>query len=172
MQVLFATAEYSPVARVGGLAPAAAGLVKALRRHGVDVEVVLPDYLGLELADEVIEPLDVPQWARPARARRGALAGVGQITLVDAPGLRRGHPYQQPDGIGFPDNDDRFFRFSACIAALTARRCPDVLHLNDWHTAATLAFLPTPPPSVLTIHTLGHQGWTNTGWLAAFPNRR
>ena len=172
MRVLFATAEYSPVARVGGLAPAAAGLVKALRRLGVDVEVVLPDYQGIELVDERREPLDVPHWASPASVRSGHLPGVGQVSVIDAPGLRRGHPYVQPDGVGFPDNDDRFFRFSACIAALAERRAPDVLHLNDWHTSATLAFLAAPPPSVLTIHTLGYQGWTNTGWLEAFPYHR
>lgn len=169
MRVLFATAELSPVARVGGLAPAAAGLVKALRRLGVEVEVVLPDYRGLPLQGERIEHLHVPHWASPAVARSGELEGVGPITLLDAPGLRRGHPYLLPDGTGHPDNDDRFFRFSAGVAALTELRRPDVLHLNDWHTSATLAFLAEPPPSVLTIHTLGYQGWTNLGWLQAFP---
>ena len=103
--MLFATAEYSPVARVGGLAAAAAGLVKALRRLGVDVEVVLPDYQGIALVDERREPLDVPHWASPASVRSGHLPGVGQVSVIDAPGLRRGHPYVEPDGVGFPDND-------------------------------------------------------------------
>ncbi len=44
MRVVFATAELSPVATVGGLAAAAAGLGAELRRRGVDVELVLPDY--------------------------------------------------------------------------------------------------------------------------------
>ena len=38
MHVLFATAELAPLAAVGGLAQAAAGLVAELRRQGVDVE--------------------------------------------------------------------------------------------------------------------------------------
>jgi len=43
VKVLFATAEFAPLARVGGLAAAAAGLVAELRRQGVEVQVVLPD---------------------------------------------------------------------------------------------------------------------------------
>ena len=52
MKVLFATAELTPVVRVGGLAEAAAGLVNALRAAGIEVEVVLPDYGGIERADQ------------------------------------------------------------------------------------------------------------------------
>jgi len=172
MRVLFATAELAPVARVGGLAAAAAGLVKELRRSGVDVDVVLPDYAGLTLADERVEELDVPEWAGPAFARSGLLAGVGAITLVDSWGIRRSHPYLQPDGAGWPDNDRRFYGFSAAVAALVRRRRPDVLHLNDWHTCTALAHLERLPPTVLTIHTLGYQGWSNAGWLPGFPYHR
>lgn len=52
MKVLFATAELTPVARVGGLAEAAAGLVKALRSEGLEIDLVLPDYGGVELANQ------------------------------------------------------------------------------------------------------------------------
>ncbi len=170
MRVLFATAELAPVARVGGLAAAAAGLVKALRAQGLDVEIALADYAGTPLSGETVEPLDVPEWAGPASARRGVLEGVGEITLIDAWGLRRPYPYLQADGGGFHDNDRRFFAFSAAIAALARSTRPDVLHLNDWHTSASLAFLDPAPATVLTIHTLGYQGWTNTGWLNGFPH--
>ena len=172
MRVLFATAELAPVARVGGLAAAAAGLVKALRSQGVEVDVVLPDYFGLPLVDELVEPLDVPEWAGPARVRWGELDGVGRIGLVDAWGTRRPHPYLQTDGAGFPDNDRRFFAISAAIASIVDRRQPDVLHLNDWHTCVTLAFCHPRPATVLTIHTLGYQGWSNAGWLPGFPHHR
>jgi len=43
MRVVFATAELSPVATVGGLAAAAAGLGAELRRAGIDVDMVMPD---------------------------------------------------------------------------------------------------------------------------------
>ena len=172
MRVLFATAELAPVARVGGLAAAAAGLVKALRHEGVDVDLVLPDYAGLPLDDEVVESLEVPEWVGPTTVRRGVLAGVGPISLVEVPGMRRGHPYLEPDGTGYHDNDRRFYAFSAAVAALADERRPDVLHLNDWHTAGALAHVHRPVRSVLTIHTLGYQGQSNRGWLSVFGDHR
>lgn len=171
MRVTFATAEFAPLARVGGLAAASAGFVGELRRQGADVQVVLPDYGGTELRDESTLTLPVPAWAGPATARSGHLAGVGEITLVDAPGIRRSHPYLQPDGSGWLDNDRRFLAFSAATASLVEATAPDILHLNDWHTATTLAHLASPPPTVLTIHTLGYQGQTDIGWLQVLTHR-
>jgi starch synthase len=171
MKILFATAEYAPLARVGGLAEAAAGLVRALRADGVDVEVVLPDYFSTPLADEVVLDLDVPAWVGRAKARSGIAEGTGKVTLVDVPGINRPNPYVDADGNGWPDNADRFFAFSAAVAALATHRRPTVLHCNDWHTAAALGFIDDSLPTVLTIHTLGYQGWTSGGWLDRIPIR-
>ncbi len=170
MKILFATAEYAPLARVGGLAEASAGLVRALRSDGLEVEVVLPDYSATALEDETRLLLDVPNWADPATARSGRIEGVGEVTLVDVPGIARPDPYVDADGNGWPDNADRFFAFSAAVAALATHRNPDVLHCNDWHTAAAFGFVEESLPTVLTIHTLGYQGWTSGGWLDRIPN--
>ena len=169
MHVLFATSELSPVASVGGLAVAAAGLVRALRDDGVEVTVALPDYGDIPLVEKESLALEVPEWAGPAMARRGTVAGVGPLTLVRAHGSARPHPYNQADGTGWPDNDRRFFAFSAAVAALTAIEQPDVLHLNDWHTSAVLAFGWPLPPAVLTIHNLAYQGWAERGVAARLP---
>jgi starch synthase len=164
MRVLFAAAELTPVAAVGGLAQAAAGIVHELRRQGVEVDVVLPDYGDAELSGEEVRPLDVPGWAAPARARRGVHADAGRLHLVSVPGMARPHPYLQADGTGWSDNDARFFAFSAAVAALREVLAPDVLHLNDWHTAAVAALDPTPP-TVLSIHNLAYQGAADASWL-------
>jgi starch synthase len=174
VRVLFASAEFAPLARVGGLAAAAAGLAAELRRQDVDVHIVLPDYFETPLSNERIEELVVPAWAAPAVVRTGtplgAAAAIGEVSLVSTAGIARPHPYVDAAGIGFADNDVRFFGFSAAVAALCTRSQPDVLHLNDWHCAAALAFIDSPPPVVLTIHTLGYQGTTNDGWLSGFPH--
>jgi starch synthase len=170
VKVLFASAEFAPLARVGGLAAAAAGLVAELRRQDVDVHVVIPDYFATKLAGESVIDLDVPEWAGPATARTGTLPDIGRVTLIDAFGIVKSHPYLQPDGTGWPDNDRRFMAFSAALAALTEVVAPDVLHLNDWHTCASLGHLAVPPPTMLTIHTLGYQGRTNPGWLKTLPH--
>jgi starch synthase len=170
LTVLFASAEFAPLARVGGLAAAAAGLVAELRRQDVDVQVAIPDYFATKLQHETVQQLVVPEWAGPARARTGTLAGIGKITLIDAFGIHKSHPYLQPDGNGWPDNDRRFMAFSAALAALTQLVAPDVLHLNDWHTCASLGHMAVAPPTMLTIHTLGYQGRTNPGWLKTLPH--
>jgi starch synthase len=165
VRVTFATAEFSPIATVGGLAPTSAGLVDALRRRGIDVDVALPDYTSCD--EGIIETveLDVPLWAGPATAKKIAHRQAGEITLIDTPGLAKSHPYLQPDGNGWLDNTDRFMRFSAAVAAFVRQTSPDVVHLNDWHTATALAALDPTPPSVLSLHNLAHQGAAGSEWL-------
>ncbi len=170
MNVLLASAEMAPIARVGGMAEAVSGLVKQLRADGVDVTVALPDYGGVSLADEVTTTLAVPEWAQPVTARSGTLAEIGSVTLIDGPGINKPHPYNDETGIAFPDNDVRFFAFSAGVAALAKKLKPDVLHLNDWHTSAALGLLEDPPPSLLSVHTLGYQGITGPEWMGKLVN--
>jgi starch synthase len=165
MRVLFATAELTPLAVVGGLAHAAAGLTAELRRAGVEVDVVLPDYGGVELADEHTRPIAVPAWARPATVRSGEHVDVGRLHLVRTKGIERSHPYLRPDGRGWPDNAERFIGFSRAIASMILADPPDVVHLNDWHTGAVLAAFIEPPPSVLSLHNLAYQGVTDGAWL-------
>jgi starch synthase len=165
VRVLFATAELAPIAAVGGLAQAASGLTAELRRQGVDVTVVMPDYGGVELADTVTRELAVPAWAGPARVRFGEHAEVGPLAVVEAPGLARRHPYLQPDGDGWPDNDRRFLSFCRAVAAIVAADAPDIVHLNDWHTGATLAAVDGSIPTVLSLHNIAYQGFTGGEWL-------
>jgi starch synthase len=165
VRVVFATAELSPVVTVGGLAAAAAGLVGALRRAGVEVDVLLPDYGGIDLADASRIELEVPQWAGPASITVGEHPVVGRLHLVSAPGLARSHPYLQPDGQGWLDNSARFFRFARAVAAHCDATRPDVVHLNDWHTASALAALDPGLPTVLSLHNLAHQGTSGPEWL-------
>lgn len=170
MRVLFATAELSPFVKVGGLGDFSAGLVRSLREMGIDVEVLLPDYGGLALEVEAETPIALPEWAGTVRLRRGKLDGF-EVSLVSAEHLARPHPYLDQQGRGWPDNDLRFFTFSAAIAARAAETAPDVLHINDWHTGASLGLLESPPPSLLTIHNLAYQGTTSAVWLQAFTRR-
>jgi starch synthase len=170
LKVLFASAELSPLVRSGGLGEAAAGLVVALRKAGVTVDLVLPDYSGVAMESEQSRPLAVPEWAEPASARQGLVAGVGEVTLVNVPGIARPRPYTDEYGNGWPDNDSRFFAFSAAVASLMEESDADVVHLNDWHTAAALGMAWRRPPTAFTIHTLGHQGWAAGHWLTRIPH--
>ena len=170
MRVLFATAELAPLVKVGGLADFSAGLVGALRSQGIHVDVVLPDYGGLPIEPTEEHQLSVPEWAGPATVRQGTLEGF-DVSLVTLPEMARPNPYLDGDGRAWPDNDRRFLAFSTAIAAWAETTSPDVLHLNDWHTGATLGLADSPPPSVLTIHNLAYQGTTTDDWLKSFKRR-
>ena len=170
MRILFATAELRPLVSAGGLGEAAAGLAAALRSLGHEVELVLPDYQHWELDDVTEIELDLPEWASPASARRGTHPDVGPLVLVDVPGIVRPDPYVDSDGVGWPDNDRRFAAFSAVVGMLSSHLDVDVVQLNDWHTAFAPAFAPVYVPTVLTIHNLGHQGWTDIAWHGRLPN--
>lgn len=169
MKILFATAELRPLASAGGLGEAAAGLTAALSNAGHDVTIALPAYQAWELEHEFVQPLDVPDWAGPARARIGDHPDAGHLALIDVPDIERPDPYVDDDGVGWPDNDARFARFARAIASLAAIEQPDVIHLNDWHTALAPAFLDDAAPTVLTIHNLQHQGWASLDWLHHLP---
>ena len=171
MKVLFATAELAPLVRVGGLAEAAGGLTRALRAAGVEVHVVVPDYFATPLEDEQTLTLDVAEWAGPATARIGHLNGFGEVTLVTVPDIRRLGAYGDPGGEAYDDNDRRFIRFSAAVAVLARHHHVDVLHVNDWHTSAAIAFSDERLPTVVSIHNLAYQGWCDRGWLEVFGTR-
>ena len=171
MHIVFATAELSPVATVGGLAAAAAGLVRELRALGHRVDLLLPDYGEVRLDGQQIINLDVPNWAGPCQVRCGRHEVVGDLHLVSVPGIARSHPYLRPDGEGWPDNTDRFFAFSRAVAAYVEQVDPDVVHLNDWHTATALAALDARIPSVLSLHNLAYQGVASGQWLTRIGQR-
>lgn len=165
MRVLFASAEVAPLARVGGLAEAAGGLVAKLRQVGVDLTLLVPDYGGVELMAETKTTLRVPSWAGPMWARSGTHPVVGEVTLIGSDAITKADPYVDKAGDAWPDNDLRFMQFSAAIASIRDSTTPDIVHLNDYHTAAAVAMGQRRVPTVLTIHTLGYQGVAHAKWL-------
>ena len=171
MNVLFATAELAPLVKVGGLADFSAGLVNAVRSRQVDVDIVLPDYGEAVFEAGRRYELPVPQWAGPATLRQGTLGGIA-VALISVPGMARPNPYLDASGQGWPDNDKRFLAFSAAVAAWAEITKPDLLHLNDWHTASVLGYLDSPPPSVMAIHNLAYQGTTGPEWVETLNRRR
>jgi len=171
VRVLFASAELAPFAKVGGLGDFSSGLTKVLRDRRIEVDIVMPDYEYAPIDATTVKELTVPEFARPSLATVGHLGEVA-VTALSVPGIRRPNPYVDADGAPWPDNDSRFLGFSAAVAAWSTETRPDVIHLNDWHTAAVLGFADDPPPSLLTIHNLAYQGNAGPEWLDVIPYRR
>ncbi|MCC5863328.1 MAG: glycogen/starch synthase, partial [Gammaproteobacteria bacterium] len=146
MRILMVTAEFAPLAKVGGLADMVAGLSAWLATEGHEVRVILPAY-GVTEAPALRRA--TPDQAPP---------GLEVFELI------------APEHFGDPAvylGDDRdalrfaLFGEAALAHAQADGFHPDVIHAHDWHAAAAVA-LPGPwtpsPPTLLTLHNIGYQG--------------
>jgi starch synthase len=177
LKILLVSAEVAPFAKVGGLADVAGALPKALRAMGHDVRVVMPRYGSIDVDKyglrKVVTNLGVPLAHQPVNADvlEGRIGGEVPIYFIDNPQF-----FGREGMYGFWDDDARFIYFSR--AALEMLRPldfqPDVIHVNDWHTAVIpnmLARLYAGDPffadvaTVLTIHNLAFQGVFGYGTL-------
>ena len=177
LKILLVAAEVAPFAKVGGLADVAGALPKALKAMGHDVRVVMPRYGSIDVEKyglrRIVTNLGVPLAHQPVNADvlEGRIAGEVPIYFID------NAQFFGRDGMyGFWDDDARFIYFSR--AALEMLRPldfrPDVIHVNDWHTAVIpnmLARLYAADPfyadiaTILTIHNLAFQGVFGYGAL-------
>ena len=140
MHVLIAAAEYTPLARTGGLGEAVAGLAGALGRLGIDVTVAIPRYRHLA---DLGEPV-----TSPVAARRVDIAGVDVLALEDPEAFDRAGIYGPTPGTVYEDEWWRWGRFANAIGSLAGDF--DLVHVHDGQPAP--AVLLTDTPSVLTVH--------------------
>ncbi len=165
MKILFASAEAYPLAKVGGLGDVAGSLPKALRDLGHDVRVAMPRYGMVRDVQEELGsfPVTIGGAAHETKLRQSAIGDV-PVYLIDFPPL-----FDRPKVYEYPDDGQRFAFFGKAILDLlpAAKWTPDVVHLNDWHSALAAAYLKTTFAgderyrgirSLLTIHNLQHQG--------------
>ncbi len=165
MKILFASAEAYPLAKVGGLGDVAGSLPKALKALGHDVRIVLPKYQMVRDVKEDLGPFSIAIGGAQHEAglKTSSIDGV-PVFLIDYPPL-----YDRPKVYEYADDGKRFGFFCKAILDLlpAANWWPDVVHLNDWHSALAAAFLETMYSSdaqyqrigtVLTIHNMQHQG--------------
>ena len=173
LNILFAAAEVVPFAKTGGLADVSGALPKALQKLGHEIIVVMPRYYTIELQhlEKLPAPLGVPMGVMGEY-----WAGVYTTTLPQSDVkiyfidyeeyFGRSGLYGDENG-GYHDNDNRFVFFSKAALQLCKMLhfTPDIIHANDWHTAAMPILSKTRfvhdfayAASVLTIHNLQHQG--------------
>jgi starch synthase len=177
MNILYVSPEITPFAKTGGLADVAQALPKAVKALGHDIRTVMPKYLSM--ADQDLErERAAPFTVQMHNGLQGAVlwrAGNGSVPTYfienEAYFYREGFY-----GLGdwnYPDNLERFVFF--CKAALECCQAinfaPDVIHCNDWQTAALPAilkaiyvayrrdpFFSPIPKLVYSIHNISYQG--------------
>jgi len=165
MRILFAAAEAYPLAKVGGLGDVAGSLPKALRELGHDVRIAMPRYGTIRGTTKDVGsfPVAIGGADHEAKLRTTRIADV-PVYLIEFPPL-----FDRPKVYEYPDDGQRFAFFGKAVLDLipAAKWTPDILHLNDWHSALAAAYLKTTFAdderyrgirSLLTIHNLQHQG--------------
>jgi len=175
MNVLLASAEALPFAKVGGLADVLGSLPAALRRLDVDARVLLPGYGFINHEQYGVEKLLSFEFSHRL--------GLSQVTLYAAEYdgipfyLLQSAPYFGLEGDVYSQwnwDMERFIFFNqAAMAALhqldvAIGWSPDVVHANDWHTAL-LPFMIRERgggfASVMSIHNIAYQGDYAGGFL-------
>ena len=175
LKVLFVSSEFTPLAKVGGLADAVAGLATALMELGHEVRVMLPLYSCVDRRNFEIT------FESSCCVHLGGGAenwvGIWKCVLpsrLECRFVDYEHYFARPGlydeyGRAYEDNGWRFTLF--CKASLQhCKDCgwiPDVLHAHDWPTGLCAVFLKTwdrilsplsAVKTVFTIHNIGHQG--------------
>lgn len=170
--ILFPTAELAPFVKRGGVADVAAALPKALRSLGHKVTVVVPRTSSWEdrgvLLARRLTPLSVQLGDRTVTVTvyDGRLSSQVDLCVLE-----------WPESLAVPtlyDGDAGLNAavFSSAIAELVVSLASsgvltDVVHLNDWPTAAAAAKLALARKTnaalatlkiVLTVHSFKHQG--------------
>lgn len=179
LEVLMVTPECYPLVKTGGLADVAGALPLALAGSAVRSSVLMPGYPGVaeRLASRSTVATIGDLFGGPAEIVSGTTPDGLEVWLVDAPHLydRVGGPYLDASGRDWSDNHLRFGALGwvgaeIALGRLGPRR-PDLVHLHDWQSALTAAYLryhspDDAPPSLLTIHNLAFQGVFDADALA------
>ena len=182
MNVLFASAEVAPFAKVGGLGDVSGALPAALlENHGdtLDIRVIMPFHAVVK--EKGIPNKKIGDFKFEANGQEiscelfvASNAGV-PVYLIDNQDINHDSPVYHGD---WRLDGLKYASFS--LAVLEAARFLDwkidLLHANDWHTALAVYALRTRykddpffagVKTVLSIHNLPYNGWGSQEAMAA-----
>lgn len=170
-KVVFLGSEAAPFIATGGLADVMGSLPKAIAANGnFDVSVILPLYGGI--SQDFKSQFKFITNFNVSVAWRWQYCGVFYYKYqgVDFYFIDNEYYFKREGNIyGFYDDGERFSFFSRAALDTIARLdiYPDVLHCNDWQTAASIIFLKgmyygdekfRKIKTVFTIHNIEYQG--------------
>ncbi|MGQ9534189.1 MAG: glycogen synthase GlgA [bacterium] len=155
MKVIFVTSEAVPYAKTGGLADVSGTLPKYLKQAGIETNVIMPKYKGIE-AKKIME-LDIEFLGK----KKIGVFKDNDTYFLDYPEyFFRDGLYGTQSG-DYPDNFERFTLFARCVIALLEELKFDIVHCHDWQTGLVPLYIKDNRlnfKTVFTIHNLGYQG--------------
>lgn len=183
LRVLYLASEADPFVKVGGLGDVAGSLPRALLNlagRRVDIRLVIPMHgpSKLRIKDlQLVAEFDLPHrdGLIPVQVYETRTNGL-RVYLISGPPIPIGSPVysndQQKDAF-------KYIFFSLAALQLTGNIGfrPDVLHANDWHTAAAIYAMAThhstssylkTTTSLLQVHNLPYLGESTGPILEGF----
>lgn len=169
MKVCFIAAEAAPFVKVGGLGDVIGSLPKALRELGIDARVVLPLYSSI---DRERFGLKYSGYQFVDLGWRHLYCGIFETVVDGVPFyfIDNEQYFKRESIYGQADDGERFAFFSkAALEILPGVDFkPDIVNVNDWHTALSVIYLDVLKSreadfyknmkSVLSIHNIEFQG--------------
>ena len=172
MKILYATSEASPFLKTGGLGDVLGALPKAIANSGIDARVIMPLYKNIpsklkgemEFLGEFFVDIS---WRKTYCGVFRSVVGKVTYYFID------NEQYFNREIIyGDYDDSERFAFFSKAILDVLnfVNFFPDIIHINDWHTALVPVYLDAfyraderykNIKTVLSIHNIEFQGKYN-----------
>ncbi len=174
--ILMAGAECAPFAKTGGLADVIGTLAKELKALGFDIRLVLPFHRVIK--DQYRERVRHIVSFSVDIGRHSEYVGVEQYDWDGIPVyfIDNEHYFGHNIYCGGNFEGEQYAYFSrAVIEAIPVIGFdPDIIHVNDWHTAMIPMLLKTQYDlhpqgrckTVLSIHNLGYQGRFDFGYTS------
>lgn len=173
LKVLFCAFEVSPFIKTGGLGDVAGALPNALRDENVDCRVVMP--LLSIISDEYKKDIRKIGEIYVPLGWRNQYLGIYKLIYRNVVYylLDNEYYFKRDKAYGFFDDGERIAFFSKAILEFlqVVDFSPDVIHLNDWHTALASVYLREMyrgiekfdrMKSIITVHNLKYQGMYST----------
>jgi starch synthase len=170
MKILFAAAEASPIAKVGGLADVVSSLPRMLNSLGHDVRIIIPKYGCIDESEigNMDDAGDITVKAFHSEIKSSMK--VSKLNCGVIIYLVENEKYFSGGNIYTENDSERFYYFGKAVLAVLSfiDWKPDIVHCHDWHTGLIPMWLKQSKrriPSVFTIHNLAYQGNFNNDFL-------
>jgi len=169
MKVLFAASEASPFIKVGGLGDVMGGLPKELVKKGIDARVIIPLYSAI--GDEKRKELKYLKNCFVNNSWRISYCGIftAKYDGVTYYFIDNEQYFKRDTVYGSYDDGEIFTFFSRAVLEVLPQIdfWPDIINVNDWHTAMVPVYLNLfyrdnekykNIKTVLSIHNIEFQG--------------
>ncbi|NOZ04286.1 MAG: glycosyltransferase, partial [FCB group bacterium] len=185
MNILFTVAEVAPYSKAGGLGDVAGSLPKELAKAGNALQVISPLYKVVRGDNRVFRETGISGFVRmndesyPYRIvslKPDPDFPLEYLFVANSFFFDREGIYTRSDGEGYQDNNTRFFFFQYVIIDLILKGYlqPELIHLNDHHTALIALLLKVRKinlPTILTVHNFQYQGNFQEEDMALFAEK-